>query len=316
MTSIFKVMAVVAVVGVLCVGAVALATDFAWDANTANTNWRTVNNWDLDSSFPQNDTDNADITSGGNTCTLNDTGALVVNRITLGGASPTKRKLHIKNGVLVADELLLQDYADVDVDQSFTILEDTQISDNVWIDVANGVAFQLATVTQDHPALRVKSAQAVLNLKTTGTGVFKVEGILVDADAANASRGLKLDGGTLTLGSFSEIELKSDPDTDNQRAKFWLATGSIAAEDFGTYVEMEGGGSIDTGAELDLDQDLAMGTNATYPGFIVIEGYASIDIAANKKFTAPTLTIGDAAGMLAAVVDLRAASGAAIEIGF
>lgn len=320
----FGIVAIVLGVCLLFTGALALATDFVWDGDGPLLGeeelalWTGPFHWDQGSGYPDDANDNATITDPdpSSTCTYSPSSGLTINDLTLGGASPTKMKLHIKDQSLITYELLLQDYAELDADANLSVLQHTEISGSVWIDVATGVVVNLLASGQNHPAMHVESAQARLNLTTTGTAVVSTAGILIDADAANASRGLKLNGGTLTLGSFSEIGIKSDPDADNKRAKFWLATGSIAASDFGTYVEMEGGGSAARRAELDLDQDLAMGTNVGYPGFIVIEGYASIDIAAGKKFTAPTLTIGDAAGNLAAVVKLTGASGAAIEIGF
>ena len=47
MTSSVKIVAVVMVVGVLCVGTVALAEDFVWDANSVQTIWLTPAPWYL-----------------------------------------------------------------------------------------------------------------------------------------------------------------------------------------------------------------------------------------------------------------------------
>ena len=65
MKSRFKIVAMVTVVAVLCVATVALATDFTWDANTANTSWLTPTNWDQDLEYPDDGTDNATIDAAG-----------------------------------------------------------------------------------------------------------------------------------------------------------------------------------------------------------------------------------------------------------
>lgn len=311
MKSSFKLVAMVMVVGILCVGVLALATDFVWDINTVDTNWRTINNWDLDSSYPQNFNDNADITSGGNTITMNDTSTLLVNRITLGGASPTKRKLHVKDAAILAKELHLQDYAEIDADKDLIVLNHTEISGNVWIDIADNTTVTLQEVDQDTHALHVESSQARLILTTGSGALLTVEGILIDADTANAARSLKVDGGAVLVPTGGVLEIRSDTAADNKRAKLWIAGGTFDMQ-AGANIEMIGGSTNARRAELDLDVSVTVNKLDIYDGIIDIDGYAAIDLAANKTLCTPLLRLGYASG--GAVATLVTGSGASMKV--
>ena len=310
MTSILKIVGVVMVVGVLCVGAVVLATDFIWDSFTADTNWITETNWDLDSSYPQNTNDNASITSGGNTCTLNDNSQMWVNRISLAGASPTKRKLHVKNGTLLANKLILGDYAELDVDQNVTVLERTELSKNVWIEIAEGKQLTAAAMGEDNAGVHIKSTSTILNL--SGGGDFFAYGIEVAA-TADEGRVFKLEGGNLTIRIYRDIAIESYTGADDRRAKFWLRSGTINWST-GGYFEMVGGASIARRAELDLDETTCLFRSPIdyFPGYTMIDGYASIDLAAGKQFAMQRLTLGESGA--ATVVKLTAGSGAVMHV--
>ena len=303
MTSILKIVGVVMVVGVLCVGTMALAADFVWDANSVQTSWLTPAHWDLDDSYPQNANDNATIDAAGNLCTFDPGSDVTINNLTLAGASPTKRKLHIKDGTLTAETFDLQDYAELDVDADLTVNSRATLSGSVWIDVANGVTFTAKDGAGNiHDGIFVDGTQTRLILTTGSTGTLEAWGIRIDANAANEQRALKLNGGTLAIKPSEYLWIESDPDADNKRAKFWLAVGGI---DFGTsnWIQLVGGGSNARRAEMDLDQDLTLLQN----GFTIIKGYVTIDIAAGKMFTSSVTTISGTGGP--AVLTVTSGSG-------
>ena len=316
MNSRFKIAAMVMVVGVLCVAGVAPATDFVWDGDGllphegAPALWTEPLHWVQASSYPLNTNDNATVTDPypSSTCTYNPSPGVWINQLTVGGVSPTKMTLHVRDDTLIANEMYLQDYAELDVDQNVSVFDHTELSGDVWVDVAAGKTFNALAQGHPHAAVHVKSAYTRLHL----TGVFVAAGIVIDGDADNEPRSLKLDGGTLTITGYSDIAVISDPDVDNKRAKFWLASGTITWN-AASYVEMVGGDRLARRAELDLDQDLELYQSAVYlPGYTMIDGYASIDIAAGKKFTMPRLTIGELGNP--SVVKLRVATGAVMNV--
>ena len=76
---------------------------------------------------------------------------------------------------------------------------------------------------------------------------------------------------------------------------------------------MVGGASIARRAEFDLDQTTCLWPSEVYlPGYTMIDGYASIDLAAGKQFAMQRLTIGESGA--ATVVKLTAGSGAVMNV--
>lgn len=100
MESIFKIVAMALVIGVLFTGAVALATDFVWDGGfTTDDGWTRPQNWQLDSGYPDDTGDNATIAdvTPHSTCTFDSGSALTIGNLEVTGDSPTWMKLHVKD---------------------------------------------------------------------------------------------------------------------------------------------------------------------------------------------------------------------------
>lgn len=270
MTSIFRIVAVAMVVGVLCVGAVALATDFTWDSPLASASWLTATNWDQDSGFPDDANDNAAINSGGGLCTYDPHSALTINDLVISGDSPTKRKLHVKNQELTVETLDLNDYGELDLDRTLTVNTGTTMSGTIWI-TATGVALKTGDLTID--------GNTILNLTTTLNGIVEPGHITIDAEAADAARSFKLVGGDISFPPERGLFIISDDEADNRRAKFWLASGTVSFANQ-SAISITGGSSAARRAELDLDEDLALGVGLATG----MTGHVKIDIAANKTF--------------------------------
>ena len=271
MKSSFKIATMVLVVGVLCVGVVAVAADFVWDATGTDTSWRTATNWDLDSSYPQNANDNATIDAAGNLCTFDPGSALTINNLTLAGASPTKRTLHIKDAGLTLANLDLNDYAEIDADRNLTATTGTTLSGTVWIDVASARTTDLEDVDVDG---------ATTALVATTSGTLKANDVVIDADAGGALRTLKFRGGTWDIEN--ELSLKSDHDGNIYDAKFWLDTGSVTPE----YLRLNGSEDVSSRVEMDIDQNFTIGTDTE-----AIGGRYSISVASGKTMNTKKLTL-------------------------
>ncbi len=296
MTSILKMLAVVMVVGVLFTGALALAVDYAWDCTGFCTGaWTTGSSWTAsDNGYPDDANDNASITSSTNIITYNSGSALTINNLTLAGASPTKRKLHIKDADLTVANLDLDDYAELDLDEDLTVNGDTLLSGSIWIDQTEA-DMNVTAVFID--------GKTALHLTQDATSCFCATTLTIDAEAADAPRKFELDGGTITLGSMSPLTIKSDTDAPNRRATLWLRNGEIA---FGTTSQflIVGGDTSAKRVELDLDQDVDVQRPS---GLTTMYGYVDVDVASGKHFnTAKLVIIGPA------VLKVEAGSGAGL----
>ena len=283
MTSILKIVGVVMVVGVLCVGAVAVATDFNWVGAAGPPGdpdiWSDAANW-LESGGPPGSGDHPFVDpADSRVCIVDDTNGTVVQSLDVGGSSPTKMKLHVRDGTLgVNDFLVLNDYADLDIDEDLTAAQ-THVSGTVWVDIAADKVFHST------PDLWAKSSNAVLNLTTAGT--MRVLYTLVDAAFDGAPRGLKIVGGTYTVQSpLGFIIVHSDPAADN-RAKFWLASGTIDFE-CGAIVSFSGGHTYARRVQVDIDQDFdASGGQVS----TLFHGLVHVDVASGKTFNASRISV-------------------------
>lgn len=290
MHSKLKLVAIVTVVAVLCVGVVALTTDFIWDANTANTSWVRETNWHLDSSYPQNANDNATIDAAGFLCTFDPGSDVTINDLTLGGASPTKRKLHLEDGTLtVTGVLTLNDYAHVVLDaaQTLTVQDKTLMSGSIWIDLTD-VDFNAHDIVIEGPTTRLTMTESGIEGSVI-TGLT----LTIDASAANAARSFRFDGGEfgrIDLGCFGKVTIKSDLDDDNHRAKFWLAAGHITTGNGAVQITIVGGDSPARRVELDLD--VFWGGGSGVNGLTTMTGYVSIDLADDAPLGFGRLVIG------------------------
>ena len=294
MTSILKIVGVAMVVGVLCVGAVALATDFTWDSLLADTSWLAPTNWDQDSSYPQNVNDNATIEAAGFLCTYDPGSALTINNLALAGDSPTRRKLHIKDAALTVDGVAtLGDYAELDVDRNLTI-DDTDMSGNIWVNVADSTTVDLGTTVDILGTAGGSGISCTLHLKDNTTGTFKGATVTIDADTPDVTRGLKFTSSDSTFDVTVKLVLKSDQTSGTKRAKLWIAAGTINIDDGGAgngILEVDGGDDSLRRAELDIDDTLS----AEETDFE--SGYATIDVASGA-----TATGGDVVFKVGAIV--------------
>ena len=269
MTSIVKIVAVAMVVGVLCVGAVALATDFTWDSSTADTSWVTANNWDQNSSYPQNANDNTTIDDAGFLCTFDPESDLTINNLALAGASPTKRKLHIKDAALTVANLDLNDYAELDVDQDLTVTGTTTLAGDVFIEVAVSTTFDMEDVAV---------AGASTSVGGIGIGTIKADEVVIDAETDGASRTLKWSAGTLDIEN--QLSLTSSQTANTYIAKLWVYKGTVAIAAAGNGVlKVDGGNDPSRRAELDIDGPLT----AEQTDFE--DGYVTIDVASLQTAT-------------------------------
>ncbi|MCH7700831.1 MAG: hypothetical protein IID37_04015 [Planctomycetes bacterium] len=138
MKSILGIVAIALVICVLFTGALALATDFVWGCpgQLCSTSWTEEIDWQQGSGFPDDANDNASITSAGYLINYDPDSALTINNLTLTGDSPTWRKLHIRDAALTVNDLHLNDYAELDIDDDLTVEGEMIISGDLKIDVA------------------------------------------------------------------------------------------------------------------------------------------------------------------------------------
>ena len=273
-------LAMIVLVGTLCVGVVALATDFIWDASTTNTRWVTRNNWDQNSGHPDDVNDNATIEAARFLCTYDPGSALTINNLGLAGASPTKRKLHIKDAALTVDGVAtLGDYAELDVDQNLTI-DDTDMSGGIWIDVADSTTADLGTTVDVLGTAGATGISCILDVEDNNSGALTMATLTVDAAAGDVARGLKVVGSNSTLEVTTKLALKSKQAAETKRAKLWVGAGMTvdisAAGDPNSVLEVDGGDSSSRRAELDIDDTL------TAEETQFKSGYAAIDVAPGK----------------------------------
>lgn len=308
------------VVGVLCVGAVAQATDFTWDGgNYTNDGWTRPANWVQDSGYPDDTGDNATIAdvTPHSTCTFDDSTERSIKNLEVTGDSPTWMRLHVKDAALnVRGDMTLGDYGELDIDQDMEVHDDLvcatpiptaelRVQGRGRVNVAANKVFLVDEVIAD-------GSNAILNV--TNAGDFKIHFIGVDADFDNADRALKLVGGTLKFDTgcdfwHHQILITSDPGGLGQ-GKLWVASTTL---DFGTVhstsVYFEGGDDAGEEVEIDLDVDMTVGQIGS---FVSCTGLVEIDIAAGKTFTMNRLVVGDSAG--ASVTTLTAGAGAKIVV--
>ncbi|MCH7719573.1 MAG: hypothetical protein IH988_01100 [Planctomycetes bacterium] len=279
MTSILKMVGVVMVVGVLCVAGAALATDFIWDGDGllphegAPALWTEPFHWVQGSSYPLNTNDNATVTDPypSSTCTYNPSPGVSINKLTVGGVSPTKMKLHVRDASLTVQALDLDNYAELDLDQNLTATTGTTLSGTVWLDVASLTTTDLENVAVDG---------ATTTLAATTSGTLKANDVVIDADAAGASRALKFRGGTWDIEN--QLSLKSSQTANTYIAKFWLDTGLVAP----AFLRLDAGDHWTRGIELDIDQNLTVGTDSESLG-----GYTRISIAPAKTLNTKKLVL-------------------------
>lgn len=188
-------------------------------------------------------------------------------------------KLHIRDNALTVTDLDLNDYAQLDIDSGtgLTVSGSTSLSGRIWV-IADST-FNAGDVTID-------SSSAVLDL--SGNLGMAVESLKLDAEAANASRAFKINGGPLGVinAGLSEVRLISDNDESNRRAKLWVATGTLTFG-CGSDLVLIGGDAFSKRVELDLDQDMTVGV----VGVTTMTGHISVDIAEGKVFKTSTLSI-------------------------
>lgn len=205
---------------------------------------------------------------------------------------------------MTVNDLHLNDYAELDIDEDLTVEGEMIISGDLKIDVAAN-----KTLLVPDLSLGVVNCNPVIS----GSGTFRVYRVNIDADTANQERAFRFDGGTMTLGSSTEdgiLTLISEPETicgvpcaecepepcdcflDLRRGKFWLETGSVVWDANASVkkVLLHGGDEWCERAEIDLDQDMTIPASG---GLLEVLGFARIDIASGKTFRAPKLTIGD-----------------------
>lgn len=322
MKSSFKIAAVVAVVGVLCIAIVALGTDFTWDGGTTpDDGWTVANNWDEDDGYPDDTGDNATIAdvTPESICTFDDSTERSINTLEVTGDSPTWMVLHVKDAALnVRGRMTLGDYGELDIDQDMEVHQDfactpaqptaeLRVQRTARVDVAANKSFFVDELIAD-------GSNAILNLTTAGD--FKIGYIGVLADFENSARALKLVGGTLKFDTGciywgQQILVTSDPGGLGQ-GKLWVASTTL---DFGsvrpTAVYFLGGDDAGEEVEVDLDVDVTMGVANS---FVACTGRVKIDVAANKTFTIPRLIVGSGVEGVIGFVKLNAGTGGKISV--
>ena len=284
MKSSMKIGLIVTLAALLGVGLVAMATDFVWDGAGVGQGggteaWVNATMWDVGLGYPDDANDNATLDDPSSTATCFSTGDLTISDLVITGISPTKMTLNLQDQTLTVNTLSLGDYAQLDVDSAgyITVWGSTSFSDRVWIIADGGVNVGPATID---------STSTILDL--SGTSTMSVDTLKIDAEAANAPRALKINSGTLEIANWggAKARVVSDNDESDRRAKLWVATGALTFP-FQGKLELVGGDGFSKRVELDLDQDMTVGTSAA----TTISGYVSIDIADNKVFKASTLSL-------------------------
>ena len=225
---------------------------------------------DQNSSYPQNANDNATIDDAGFLCTFDPGSDLTINNLALGGASPTKRKLHIKDAALTVANLDLNDYAELDVDQDLTVTGTTTLAGDVFIEVAVSTTFDMEDVAV---------AGASTSVGGLGIGTIKADEVVIDAETDGASRTLKWSAGTLDIEN--QLSLTSSQTANTYIAKLWVYKGTfaIAAAAGNGVLKVDGGNDPSRRAELDIDGPLT----AEQTDFE--DGYVTIDVASPQTAT-------------------------------
>ena len=275
----------VMVIVLACAGGVAVAADYDWvgqggQVPTPN-NWSDADNWSP-SGGPPGSADHAFVDPADSSlCIVDDAGGVTVTDLDLAGDSPTKMRLHVKDGTLEATaDFLFSDYGFLDADQDFTA-DGTGMSGDIWIEVANSTTVDLGAVDVLGSSVSASPTTCTLHLRDNTSGTLTTSTVMIDAEAGNTGRGLKLDGNGTTLHVTGTLTVKSKQDADTKRAKLWVSAGTvnIAAAMGNAVLVVDGGAVSSRQAELDID-DILTAEETRFES-----GYAAMDVASGKTAT-------------------------------
>lgn len=299
--TILSIVTMVAIASVLCAGvlgggAVAQADDFVWDGaglsgGGPEEDWENATMWTAGSGHPDGTDDNATLADVSSTALVGLDNGKSINDLDITGDSPTRMTLRL-GAALNANQMYLRDYSSLNLDTNLTVFNQTELADDVWIDLAADVVVNLLALGQYDAAMIVKTDSTVLNLTTATGSTFTTANLLVDA--TNGASSLKLRNRTLRVDGGGSLDIVSGA-TNGYRAKFRLASGALDMAP-GGYIVMHGGTNALQRAELDLDESVSL-TPFTqnpdvYPGKLVTGGYAGIDLDDDVVVCMKRLTVG------------------------
>lgn len=192
-------------------------------------------------------------------CELDDSTPPTLDDLRITGDSPTKMTFNIKDGALfVLKNCVLEDYANLDVDQDFTVGKDASMIGTIFMDVADD---KTATFVRRVDILGTGTISATLKLETNLTGTLTVDELYIDADAAATNRGFKLQSSGSTMTVTDALFLTGGQGTTGTaKAKLWNAGGELFIESGVTtpaQLDIDGGNSPVREAQLDIDSTLA-----------------------------------------------------------
>lgn len=284
----FAIVAIVLAVCILFTGALALATDFVWGCPgplCAPASWTEQSSWDQGVGFPDGTDDNATIDdpSGESTCTYDSETALTIGNMTLAGDSPTRMTLHVRDQTLEVDDFFFEDYGRIDADKNFTSAGPNDISDDIWIDVADNTTVDLGGITD------VVGTSASLHLVTGDNSScdlsdLKIRSVIPGQSTVNRTfklTGVSAAGGDLYVGSCLDL-ISNLGSGASEWAKLWVGAGSITIE---RLLDIGGGDSATSAARIDVDGALTS-TTATE-----MDGYVKVDVASGKTFDTGKLEV-------------------------
>ena len=270
--TILSIVTMVAIACVLCVGvlgggAVAQAEDFVWDGAGIGDagpeqDWVNATMWTANSGHPDGTDDNATLADVTSTALVGLDDFKSINDLDITGDSPTKMTFNIKDGTLEVTNFILNDYAELDVDQDVEAHGPTStMFGDIFIDVAAGKTAEMGKTVA---VLGIGSISATLSLDTNLTGTFfsRFFEIHADDNDPDANRGFKLRASGSTMTVTDTLTLRAGQgSTGTAKAKLWNAGGRLFIEsgdaDNPAVLDIDGGNAPAREAQLDLDDTLA-----------------------------------------------------------